>query len=65
MTEVEIKTRSYTHYHEMAEWCEKQFGNSSGFIDDTWVAREAVAFGYCMFYFSDEKHGVWFKLRWL
>ena len=62
--EVEIRTRSYTRYQEMRDWCTEQFGKSGGFVDDTWLCREAVAFGYVMFYFEKSKDATFFKLRW-
>lgn len=65
MIDVEIKTKSYSRYLEMHQWCIDQFGKTSNFVDDTWTGREAVDFGYAMFYFQSEKDATWFMLRWL
>lgn len=62
--EVEIKTRSIDRYFIMRDWCTKQFGESGGYVDDTWLSREAVDFGYAMFYFEHAKDATFFKLRW-
>lgn len=63
-TEVEIRTRSYTRFCKMHDWCTNEFGETGNYIDDAWTSREAVGFGYAMFYFENPKDAVWFKLNW-
>ena len=65
ITDVEIKTHSLSRYYEIRDWCTKQFGETNNYPDDTWVSREAIGFGYAMFYFSHQKDASWFMLRWL